>query len=832
MRHPPLQAPLLWQIYFLFWIAGILSAVWPLPALACALLLLFLDRRLHTLPRVSLATILTLSSLVLTHLQLTPPQAPAWLDSTQGLRLCGTVDDVQGLPDQRLRLLLADVRPQDQPDARPLSGLLAWTWEEPQGSTRPLAGQAVCLSRTPRPMHGFANTGLAPWDVYWAARGVYWRIWSRASTGQPTFSGPGSLSARWREELRQRFTAALGLPALTTPMRGTASDALSAPQGLAILPALLFGDRYYLQQDTVDNFAAATLAHSLALSGQHLVIAGLAGLLCILGAARLWPWLYLHRPRSTLAVLAACPPALVYLWLGNAPASLVRAVCMLLVLAFWLSWQKVRTTLDILWAALACICLAAPLSILDTGLQLSALCVTVIGISLPWLRRILPEPPHAQDTLSRRISRRTVRAALSILLMSLFIQTALLPLNLLLFGNAGFWFPLNILWLPLVDTFVLPAAALGLLLSGAGLDHAAGWLLHMAALPCCWLTDGLAWLRHADLLHNPAIVRPHWTALPAFALLCCALALAGSRPPTDRPPRRLLVTALALLCLGPLLRLAERSSSDLTLDMLDVGQGQALSLYGPEGVSLVIDGGGSFSPRFDPGAALVAPSLSYNRAPHLSAVCNSHPHQDHLGGLFHLLQFFTVAALYDNGHDAQGQQAETWRTLRQEKGARALAQGDSLILGQTMHGIKLEVLHPPRETSHSRKWRDNDASLVLRLTRHGKGLALFTGDAERPALLRLLASGQDLRAQILIAPHHGASGSFLPAFYKAVQPDLVLVSCGFQNRYNYPAKRLRQWLEKEGIPLLHTGQHGQIRITWPAEGPFRLNIARGKDSSQ
>ncbi|GHU90582.1 hypothetical protein AGMMS49925_03370 [Deltaproteobacteria bacterium] len=46
----------------------------------------------------------------------------------------------------------------------------------------------------------------------------------------------------------------------------------------------------------------------------------------------------------------------------------------------------------------------------------------------------------------------------------MLIQTALLPMNLLIFGNAGFWFPLNMLWLPAVDLLVLPGAFLGLAL--------------------------------------------------------------------------------------------------------------------------------------------------------------------------------------------------------------------------------------------------------------------------------------------------------------------------------------------------------------------------------
>ncbi|MDO5484555.1 MAG: ComEC/Rec2 family competence protein, partial [Desulfovibrionaceae bacterium] len=426
MRHPPLQAPLIWQIYLAFWIAGVAAAVWPLPALTCAALLLWLDKRLHHWPRFALVALTTLTALTLALWQLAPPQTPDWLASRQQ-RICGTLVDIQGLPDQRLRLLLDDVRPEGQKTAPPLPGLVAWTWEAPQEylDSRPLPGQSVCLGRNVRPIRGFANFGLADWDTHWLARNVHWRVWSHGKHGQPAFSGQGSLSARWREQLRLAFISALGLPAL-------AAATPPPDQSFAILPALLFGDRHYLTQDTVENFAAATLAHSLALSGQHLAVAGLVGLICILGAARAAPGLYLWRPRMTLALLAACPPALAYLWLGNAPASLVRAVCMLLILAFWLTRHKARTTLDVLWAALACICLTTPLSVLDTGLQLSALCVAVIGMSLPWLRRLLPEKKQQSDSPLQCAALRILRWGFSILMVSLLIQIALLPLNLLL----------------------------------------------------------------------------------------------------------------------------------------------------------------------------------------------------------------------------------------------------------------------------------------------------------------------------------------------------------------------------------------------------------------
>ncbi len=92
----------------------------------------------------------------------------------------------------------------------------------------------------------------------------------------------------------------------------------------AILLALLFGERFLLETPTVKAFNAGNLSHSLALSGQHLLVAGLAGMLLVWLAARMHPGLYLWRPRTVLIPLAACPAALGYLWLGNAPPSLLR----------------------------------------------------------------------------------------------------------------------------------------------------------------------------------------------------------------------------------------------------------------------------------------------------------------------------------------------------------------------------------------------------------------------------------------------------------------------------------------------------------------------------
>ena len=853
MRRPPLPAPPVRQMYALCWLLGLLGGAWFPPCLFLLAVLLLLDARLapwrHP-ARALLALLLFAAGCLPARLLLTPSPAPAWhtaalanAPARERPRLCGRIRSVSGLPDDRLRILLEGVRPEGSPGASPLPGLVAWTWDEPV--QRPLAGQTACLRAPLRPVHGQRNEGMQDWSLWWRAQGVHWRLWSRGDRAAPVFDGAGSRPGRWRQAALDSFSLALLPPSLRSAPAEERTGWLTAHQGQAALTALLFGDRQFLTRDTLDELAAASLLHSLALSGQHLALAGLLGLGLVLAAARLQPSLYLLRPRPSLSLLAACPPALLYLWLGNAPASLVRAACMLFCLTlslFFLTGRKAgpfarlapylpHTTLDCLAAALTGICLVSPTAVFDTGLQLSALCLLAIGLALPVMRRLLPAPHETDDappSLSRfarcrALVRRLRHRAAQLLFLSLAIQLVLLPLNVLLFGNAGHWFFLNLPWLPVLGCFVLPAAACGLALSLCGLTDAAHALLSLAALPPQWLMDGLHMLTAQGLLVTPPLPRPHWAAIPGVLLCMAALARILSRSEgrlrlhgTGRP------LAAGLLLLGGSLLLPPLSARlfpEIRLDMLDVGQAQALVLRVPgDGpgrapLRLLIDGAGSFSKHFDAGRQLVAPVLLYTSLPRLHAVISSHPDLDHMGGLPYILRHFRVENFYDNGRPARGGQAELWNDLRRQFAARPLARGDRLPLGDPAEGLVLEVLHPPR--TDEQRWTGNDASLVLRLSRHGHGLLLLPGDAEKATLRELLASGQDLRAEVLVAPHHGSAGSFLPAFYAAVRPREVLVSCGFMNRFRYPSRQLRQWLARHDIPLRRTDEDGQLTVRWP-----------------
>lgn len=860
-----LQAPLPWQCFLLCWVAGLLGASWPQPSLLFLGLLLATDERLRpSAPwtpchmrrggaRLIFCLLLWLIGWGTASFLLRPPTPPKWLSGVTDLRepprfgsvrVCGDVADVQSLPDNRLRVLLRQVRPEDGAGA-PVEDVVAWTWDQPM--FRPLAGQRICLSRPLRPVHGFANEEPVcdpaaaergrplprGFELWWRARGVAWTLWSRGGVGNPVLASTAvSPPVLWRERCRQAFLAAL-LP----------EGKESMTQARALLPALIFGEREFIASPVFRQVAAASLAHSLALSGQHLAIAGLLGVLVMQFAGLAHPACYLRRPFRVWALLCSLPFAFVYLWIGNAPPSLVRAACMLLLgclaLYFRREQEKVglwaalapRSGWDALCLALLCISLAAPLSVYDTGLQLSVLCVAALCALPPLLSRIMPLPAGEQRRTWRCRFRSVLRGALHIFVVSLALQLALLPLNILLFSSPGHWFWLNVLWLPVLGFAVMPLAFFGLLCAVCQWHIVAETALTLAAWPCELLLQGLQRLAEAGLLDAPALLRPHWTALPAVPLLFLVAVAAVGRERLPGAVRRLAVAAVLLLCAGPLLRLHEQFLAayfqEVRLDVIDVGQGQALLLDLPDGKRWLIDGGGSLSSRFDPGSALVLPLIGDNRKPELTAVVASHPDLDHAGGLPALLEAVSPPWLLHNGREGRGSFGERWHSARrpwESAGrARVLSAGDVLPLGEPGLGLRLEVLWPPKDAEGLSA---NDASLILRLTRHGRGLALLPGDAERPALRELLRSGRDLSADVLVLPHHGSTGSFLAALYRAVGPRLVLASCGFGNRYGYPARRVRSWFTERGIPVLDTARWGRLQVLWrPGEAP-RLRSAR------
>jgi competence protein ComEC len=774
-------APLLgWQLLLGGFILGILALRYHAGSAAgLGLLLLLVQFLRQGRPHTAALLVAFLFGLGWAHVRLpeAPASVPEWMIERSKVLVRAHVDKVRSRPGGRVQLYLSEVRCTSQGEEELLSGRLLWTWEKPL--VWPEAGQSMEGIFRILPVRGYRNPGGFESEFHLQREGVFYRTFTFRDKVEVTFS---PARAGIRSTLRERLSGAV------------------SGQGGAILAAVLLGERYSLSQTTVELMQKSSLSHSLAQSGLHLGLVVSMGLLLAWLTGILWPSLLLVLPRSRLAVLLALPLALFYVWLGQGSPSLLRAGLMFLFWGLLLFLGRDRVLIDGLFMALAVILLISPLSAFDLSLQLSA--VAVAGITLFW-----PVFNGWIWPLKGTRGGPVLFYPFSLLSVSVAANLALLPIMLSAFGFASPHVFLNLVWLPLLGFIVLPLGAVGLGLAFVpGLEGAGAWLLWVSSVTADWMVGLLAWMNDRELLPVVWSMRPTWPLCMAYWLLLLFFVV---RKRADRSARKLLLVSIAGLVLSFAAGRVWESRHDVSLTLLDVGQGQAALLEVGAG-RILIDGGGSFNPEFDFGRAVIGPVLTRGRLPRVEGIVLSHPHSDHLRGLFHPLANFKVGFFAANNDLPEGVDLELLQKSLERGGVvhGVWQAGERVDLGK---GFVLEVLHP--EQSFRGKGV-NDRSLVLRVVKDGKGLILIPGDVEQRGQGHLLGQGIDLSAQVLVLPHHGSKSSLLREFYQAVRPEVALCSNGYLNHFRFPHPEVLQTLSELKIPLLRTDLDGAITITW------------------
>jgi len=239
----------------------------------------------------------------------------------------------------------------------------------------------------------------------------------------------------------------------------------------------------------------------------------------------------------------------------------------------------------------------------------------------------------------------------------------------------------------------------------------------------------------------------------------------------------------------------------LTVDFLDVGEGDAILIHSPLGKNILIDGG--------PSNSEVVAHLAARGVQSLELVVATHPHAGSIGGLHSVVDSLDVELFVDNG---VSHTSRTYKTLREavHRGGtayRAVKKGTSLPLDS---GIALEVLHPGDQLLTGTRSDLNSNSVVLRMT-YGSACFLFVGDAETPTEKQMIENGVD-SCDVLKVAHAGGKYSTSKAWLEAINPKLAVVSVGTGNRYGHPSPEALDRLQSAGAAIHRTDLHGSVRL--------------------
>lgn len=288
------------------------------------------------------------------------------------------------------------------------------------------------------------------------------------------------------------------------------------------------------------------------------------------------------------------------------------------------------------------------------------------------------------------------------------------------------------------------------------------------------------------------------------------------------PAARRMVPALLLVVSCSAMFFTGTVKSDqgkLMVTFLNVGQGDAILVQTPQGRTMLIDAGGSPSysnSSFDPGRQMVVPALARRGIRKLDLVVNSHPHEDHLGGIPAVLDNVMVEKFAAPPVDHPTPLVlKVQQQLSEKKVPVSITTYGTLI--KLDPSLDILVLWPNRPLLTGTRSDANNNSLVLYL-RYGKISFLLTGDLEQDGLSLLTSLSQEgrypwgIRATVLKVPHHGSSNSICHEFAAAVQPQYAVISTG-KNSFGHPDRSTILFWQEHGARVLRTDIEGEITFS-------------------
>jgi competence protein ComEC len=635
-------------------------------------------------------------------------------------------------------------------------------------------------------------------------------------------------------------------------------DARFAPETAGVLDATLLGNRYNLSYSASERFREGGTFHVLVISGLHISFIG--GIVFFLIAR-------LTRRR----LLQFIVPAIVvwaYSIMVGADASVIRAALMFMFAGLGTILFRQSNSLNALGAAALVLLIHSPRELFDPSFQLTFLSVlAIVVIAWPLLlklsaigswypSRAAPYPPACSRTLrtfceilfwreqkwqqelarsshkyrlfktetavwlERYYVQAVLRYTFGAVVVSASVQIMLLPLMIVYFHRLS----LSSLVLNIVVSVLLAAlvavAMIALLLSQVStvlsaplfrLADAIDWTMIHSVDP--FSSFGLASLRLPEYSGSAALIY----AVYYLPLLFLIVALLHWQPLGSRRERECkLRRYVPLLSFAQLLLLtilvshpysAARADGKLRIDFLDVGQGDSALITMPDGTTLLVDGGGNTTDTARRiGETVVSEYLWWKGLGQIDYVLATHADADHIDGLNDVLRNFSVRGALIARRPANDPEFEKFSQTLKQTGtySETIQAGDVIHFGE----VEIDVLWPPTGADTS----TNNDSIVLRI-QLGERSILLTGDIEQAAERSLLASQQQLRADVVKVAHHGSKTSSTEGFVLATKPNFAIISVGRNSRFGHPHKEVVDRWRSNGATVLTTGACGTITIT-------------------
>jgi competence protein ComEC len=632
------------------------------------------------------------------------------------------------------------------------------------------------------------NPGQFDTARYLASRNVFIGAYIKMREGIELLSiPPAGNFTRLKAHIRQ------------TAERALLGDLPREDTSRALLQALLLGYRGDIDSNTYRAFRETGLLHFISLSGLHFgILIGIIWWLC--------KTVGLTKPARAIICIIAI---FIFLMIVPSRAPTLRAAVICFVFCLSFLFRRHSNPINTLSLAAIILLLIRPTQLFEPGWQLSF--TSVLGILLftgdisSFLRDKILKLLSADKLLQINSSKHLIRkfADKVITLFSVGFAAWLGGAGILLYHFYTVT-PLASVWTILVFPLVGGILILGffkmmLFFVLPTLGTIIGFIVAILSDFLIHIVKFIADLNISQILIgrvSPAIIILYY-----FAIIFAGFAY-FRRPMVKKTICVSLFLAI-IIFLG-FTKWKRTSRDNLILTSLDVGHGQAIFVQLPGRDNLLFDAGSLY--KADVGRRIVLPFMNYNGTNKISAVIISHNDTDHINAIPEVAESCRVGRVYAN--DDFFDKTDQWGTAKflsdclKETGFKIKRMDEDLNFGSE---ADIKILWPRKGIHYDKQLSDNDRSLVTLMEFAGKKI-LLCSDIEQYSQKELMNLYPEMKADVVIVPHHGSVNTLAPGFLEGLNADILICSGEEISQ--------RQWLctSTDGAISLSIEKNGEITV--------------------
>ncbi len=564
-----------------------------------------------------------------------------------------------------------------------------------------------------------------------------------------------------------------------------------------VLAAMMLGDKDLLEEEIEELYRQNSISHILAISGLHI------SMLCM-GLFRV-----LRKIGVSIKIAVAVSAAFLgfYVVYTGASTSALRAGIMCLVLFGARVFRRSYDLLSSLSVAAIIVTMIRPTELTSAGFLLSF--GAMLGVALA-----------SEVEQHRTLEWEERKPWWSALLSAGMIQCMTLPISLWFFYELSpYSIFLNLVVIPLVSLIIgggMISMLLGMLFPVVAQFPAGGTYLLLEFYERLGsITQKLPF--SFVLVGRPTV----WQLVLYYAVLFVAVQVF-----LKKKEKTVAVLAMGMLASVCVLLFWQGSKEELLF--LDVSQGDAALLTTNAGSVILSDCGSSDVSAV--GEYRLSPVLKQKGELLIDMAVVSHLDADHMSGIRELLDAmpvyegkFRYAAGYKGAIGIKelvlpqvSEKSEEYLELealakKKKVAVRYVQAGELLYREET---LVIECLSP-----YQARQSENETSLVF-LVQTPKLLAWLMGDAGADSEAAIMERLKNVDTEavregklvLLKVGHHGSKTSSSEDFITFVQPDIAVISCGYQNSYGHPHNSVLERLLKVDCQVFRTDLQGAVAV--------------------